>query len=125
MKLDTEPRTAGRFWLGLGRKFIRFPKQLKDFEFKNSGGDVTNAGSHSLDNVQWALGTDDTGPVEVEPHGNQHDSEVTFRYASGVLLKLSNAVTSEDVSAFGAIFVGQLGRLVMHRGRFNTEPIAI
>lgn len=93
--------------------------------YRYSGGDVTNAGSHSLDNVQWALGTDDTGPVEVEPHGNQHDSEVTFRYASGVLLKLSNAVTSEDVSAFGAIFVGQRGRLVMHRGRFNTEPIAI
>ncbi len=90
-----------------------------------SGGWTTNAGSHSLDVVQWALGTEDTGPVEVEPHGNQYNSEVTLRYASGVLLKLTNAVTDKDVSAFGAIFVGQRGRLVMHRGRFNTEPVAI
>jgi hypothetical protein len=61
----------------------------------------------------------------VEPHGNQYNSEVTFRYASGVLLRLTNEVTSKDVSGFGAIFVGERGRLVMHRGRFNTIPIAI
>ena len=32
---------------------------------------------------------------------------------------------NDKVSAFGAIFVGERGRLVMHRGRFNTIPIAI
>ncbi|NLF72034.1 MAG: Gfo/Idh/MocA family oxidoreductase [Candidatus Anammoximicrobium sp.] len=90
-----------------------------------SGGGTTNAGSHSLDVVQWALGTETTGPVEVEPHGKEYNSEVTFRYASGVLLKLTNQITEKDVSAFGAIFVGERGRLVMHRGRFNTNPIAI
>jgi len=90
-----------------------------------SGGSTTNAGSHSLDVVQWALGTEDTGPVEVEPHGNRYNSEVTFRYASGVLLRLTNEVNSKDVSSFGAIFVGERGKLVMHRGRFNTVPIAI
>jgi len=90
-----------------------------------SGGWTANAGSHALDNVQWALGTDATGPVEVEPHGNRFDSEVTFRYASGILLKLTREVTEKDVSAFGAIFVGERGRLVMHRGRFNTVPISI
>ncbi len=90
-----------------------------------SGGSTANSGSHSLDVVQWALGTEDTGPVKVEPHGNQYNSEVTFRYASGVLLRLTNEVNSKDVSGFGAIFVGERGRLVMHRGRFNTIPIAI
>ena len=89
-----------------------------------SGGDTTNAGSHALDNVQWALGTDHTGPVEVEPHGNRFDSEVTFRYKDGLLLKMTNEV-NDKVSSFGAIFVGERGRLVMHRGRFNTIPIAI
>jgi predicted dehydrogenase len=90
-----------------------------------SGGWATNAGSHALDVVQWALGTEDTGPVEVEPHGNQYNSEVTLRYADGVLLELTNEVTDQDVSCFGAIFVGERGKLVMHRGRFNTIPIAI
>ena len=90
-----------------------------------SGGLTTNGGSHAFDLVQWALGTEDTGPVEVAPHGNRYDSEVTFRYASEVLLKMTNEVTSKDVSGFGAIFVGERGRLVMHRGRFNTIPIVI
>ncbi|MFH1269111.1 MAG: Gfo/Idh/MocA family oxidoreductase, partial [Planctomycetota bacterium] len=90
-----------------------------------SGGNTTNSGSHALDVVQWALGTEETGPVEVEPHGDRFDSEVTFRYADGVLLKLTNAVTSDDVSGFGAIFVGERGKLVMHRGRLNTVPIAL
>lgn len=90
-----------------------------------SAGWTANAGSHSLDVVQWALGTETTGPVEVEPHGKEYNSEVTFRYASGILLKLTNEITEKDVSAFGAIFVGERGRLVMHRGRFNTIPIAI
>lgn len=87
-----------------------------------SGGDTTNAGSHALDNVQWALGTDDTGPVKIEPHGNQYNSEVTCYYADGLQLKLSN---EDDAPGFGAIFVGERGRLIMHRGRFNTIPIAI
>jgi len=41
------------------------------------------------------------------------------------MLKRLEEVTSDDVSAFGAIFVGERGKLVMHRGRFNTVPIAI
>jgi len=39
MELDTEPRHSGRFWLGLGKDFLHFPKNLEDFEFK-SGSDV-------------------------------------------------------------------------------------
>ncbi len=90
-----------------------------------SGGWAANAGSHSLDVVQWALGTAETGPVEVEPHGNRYNSEVTLRYADGVELKLTNEIGSKDVSTFGAIFVGEKGKLIMHRGRFNTDPIAL
>jgi len=40
MKLYDEPRSPGRFWLGLGKKFIRFPRNLLDFQFKNDGGNV-------------------------------------------------------------------------------------
>ena len=87
-----------------------------------SGGWMANAGSHALDIVQWALGADDTGPVEVWPEAKGPNSKVTFRYANDVLLKLED---DKDASEFGAIFVGERGKLIEHRGRFNTIPIAI
>lgn len=103
-----------------------------------SGGWMTNAGSHALDMVQWALDTDDTGPVEVWAEGKSFDAKVTYRYANGVLLKLeqscsgpgipawkSNQKSEDEASRFGAIFIGDEGKLIEHRGRFNTKPIAI
>jgi hypothetical protein len=31
MKVEDEPRNPGRFLLGLGKQFIRYPKELKGF----------------------------------------------------------------------------------------------
>ena len=75
-------------------------------------------GAHGLDMVQWALGTDDTGPVEIEPQGNRFDSPITFRYASGILLKLDPKMGMLG----GGHFIGTTGELFMDRGRFNTIP---
>ena len=88
---------------------------------EHSGGLLTNWGAHGLDMVQWALGTDDTGPVEVEPHGSEFNSKLTFRYASGILLKLA---TDSSVLG-GGHFIGSEGEMFMTRGKFNTVPIAI
>lgn len=88
---------------------------------EHSGGLLTNWGAHGLDMVQWALGTDDTGPVEIEPLGNQFNSKVTYRYANGTLLKLA---TDHSVLG-GGHFVGTEGEMFMTRGKFNTVPIAI
>lgn len=61
-----------------------------------SGGQVTNTGAHATDIVQWALGTDGTGPVEFEdqdgiewpPPGHLYTtamkSHFRARYANGV-----------------------------------------
>lgn len=86
-----------------------------------SGGLMTNWGAHGLDMVQWALGTDDTGPVEITPHGNEFNSQVSFRYASGVVVKLQ----TDDRVLGGGHFVGEKGELVMTRGKFNTVPVSI
>ena len=62
-----------------------------------SGGQTTNFGCHCNGLVQWALGTDDTGPVEFEDHGSEWPepgdlfttpTKVDFiaRYADGVEL---------------------------------------
>ena len=61
-----------------------------------AGGEPTNTGAHSFDIVQWALGTEHTGPVEIEDLGGEFPrdglydavSKVHFRarYANGVEL---------------------------------------
>lgn len=40
MELTNEPRAPGRFWLGLGKEFVLYPKNLLDFEFKDSDGNA-------------------------------------------------------------------------------------
>ncbi len=86
-----------------------------------SGGLMTNWGAHGLDMVQWALGTDETGPVEITPHGSEFNSQVSFRYADGVVVKLQ----TDGRVLGGGHFIGEKGELVMTRGKFNTVPISI
>jgi len=62
-----------------------------DWSDYDGGGQVwgvTGWGTHSLDQVQCALGTDDTGPVEIWPEEQGPRCRITMRYANGTLLKL-------------------------------------
>ena len=100
-----------------------------------SGGEMTGWGAHGLDQVQWALGTDDTGPVEVWTEGDKFQCPVYtksesaargdeicskptvfFRYANGVVLKLDNGPGG------GAIFMGDKGKITIDRNRLSSEP---
>ena len=46
---------------------------------------------HAFDQIQRALGTDDTGPVEIWPEEAGPDARVSLRYASGTLLQVGYA----------------------------------
>jgi predicted dehydrogenase len=100
-----------------------------------SGGEVTGWGSHGLDQIQWALGTDETGPVEIWTEGGKfapptytHPEsrargeklcsvpKVCYRYANGVVVRLENGPPG------GAIFRGELGTMTIDRGRYVVEP---
>jgi predicted dehydrogenase len=100
-----------------------------------SGGEMTGWGAHGLDQVQCALGTDATGPVEVWTEGERFSAptftepgprekgeaitskpKVLFRYASGVVLRLENGPGG------GAIFIGEKGKMTVDRGKFSTDP---
>ena len=87
-----------------------------------SGGLMTNWGAHGLDMVQWALGTDDTGPMEFDVPGVGENQPVTFRYANGIVVKM-HPDAKELIG--GGHFIGETGELFMNRGKFNTLPIAI
>ena len=83
-----------------------------------SGGEMTNWGAHGLDQVQWALGADDAGPVELWPESEGPNGTVYLRYSSGVLVKLELAQGPMG----GAIFIGDKGKIEIDRNRFTATP---
>ena len=54
------------------------------FGLDYSGGQTTNLGAHAIDIVQWANGTDNTGPVEVEDLGGEFPEDGLFTTATKV-----------------------------------------
>jgi hypothetical protein len=75
------------------------------FNYDYAGGQVTNFGAHSIDIAQWGLGTDDTGPVQIEhvyadylPKGSLFTAatHTCFRakYANGTVLECFTAEPS-------------------------------
>jgi len=100
-----------------------------------SGGEMTGWGAHGFDQVQWALGMDDTGPVEVWTEGPKYvpptydepeskargdkfsaETKVFFRYANGVVMEPGNP------NMGGATFFGDKGKVIINRGVFESDP---
>jgi predicted dehydrogenase len=103
-----------------------------------SGGEMTGWGSHGFDQVQWALGTDTTGPVELWTEGpglelptyteaeakGRGDKicsapKVFMRYANGVEMELGNG------PAGGAIFIGEKGTITIDRAKVESDPMEL
>jgi hypothetical protein len=91
----------------------------RDYDGGGQSWGVTGWGTHALDQVQCALGTDDTGPTEIWPEESGPNAKVTMRYASGALLKLQGA--KRQMEDLGAIFIGDKGRMEIMRGRVSTD----
>ena len=86
------------------------------------GGEMTNWGAHGVDQIQWALGKDDTSPVEFEPVSEGHNGKVTARYADGTEVRFE---IEEGGPWGGAIFIGEKGKLEINRNKFMSNPIGI
>jgi hypothetical protein len=91
-----------------------------DYDIGGVSWGLTGWGTHSLDQVQCALGTDDTGPVEIWPEEPGPNCKVTARYASGTLLKLEGK--KRGMEDLGAIFVGEKGKIEIKRGHYMSNP---
>ena len=91
-----------------------------DYDGGGQGWGVTGWGTHSLDQVQCALGTDDTGPVEIWPEEAGPKCRITMRYANGILLKLEGK--NRGMEDLGAIFVGDKGQIEIKRGDYTADP---
>ena len=93
-----------------------------------SGGGMTDWGAHHFDLAQWALGMDDTGPVEIIPPDGKAHKWLTYKYANGVVMY--HVLGGGDVSALklgrGVTVVGTEGRISFwYGGLEKTDPPSI
>lgn len=101
----------------------------------HSGGEVTGWGAHGFDMIQYAMGMDNSGPVEIWTEGKKFEAPtyekpenkargdamtmqplVYFKYANGVVVEPGKAPN------FGGVFHGEKGWLRIDRGRLDSDP---
>lgn len=102
------------------------------------GGNLTNNTVHAFDVVQWGLGRDTSGPVEITPPETGEVPCLTYRYADGTLLQVDWRLEpgkhsipkgwdpATRIENFGAVFVGEDGWIhVGRQGYLRAFPAEI
>lgn len=93
-----------------------FPRWRQYWDY--SGGGMTDWGAHHYDIAQWALGMDESGPVEIHPPDGKDFKTLTYRYANGILMFHGGGEKGVDIR-------GETGRIVVDRGFLRTEPASL
>ncbi|CAA6689966.1 MULTISPECIES: Gfo/Idh/MocA family protein [unclassified Lentimonas] len=75
-------------------------------------------GAHHFDIVQWALGRDDTGPVEFIPMGYNGAKHHHYRYADGIMVWRDKTPNHGHMIRF----IGTEGEVRVSRGKIETLP---
>ena len=98
------------------------------FFWDYSGGQMTNFGAHHIDIAHWGMGTDDSGPLEIEGQATFHPQKwhevsetcrVTYKYPNDVTMIVGQK--QKDIPD-GATFVGSKGKIYVTRGKIVSEP---
>jgi predicted dehydrogenase len=118
-------------WLGAA-PWVPYMKDRCKYNFRfqldYAAGKISDWGAHHLDIAQWAMGTDRSGPVEIEgtgefPTGGLFDTaihfDVTFTYANGLKLR---ARDEDRDFPLGIRFDGEDGWVFVTRGKIETDP---
>jgi predicted dehydrogenase len=148
---EPPPELDYDFWLGPApwRPYNKYRVHyLFRFFWDYSGGQMTNWGAHHLDIAQWALGMDESGPVEIQGEGVFNAAKlfetperfsITYKYANGVVVECRSPRSEATVllpdkvaqaneilegkNAFtGCIFEGEKGLLYVNRGVVRVWP---
>lgn len=85
-----------------------------------AGGEMTNWGAHGVDQIQWALGMDATGPTELRPLSPGSNGQVAMRYANGV--EVNYVIEPGRGPMGGAVFICEKGKLEINRNKFSSNP---
>jgi predicted dehydrogenase len=90
--------------------------QWRDF----AGGEMTNWGAHGIDQIQWAIGADGTGPTELRPLSEGPNGKVSMTYATGV--QVNYVIDPGKGPMGGAVFICEKGKLEINRNKFTSNP---
>jgi predicted dehydrogenase len=120
-------------WRPFNNRFHHYqkPRHVVPWHFCRDfgGGNLTSNAVHAFDVVQWGLGMDESGPVQITPPETGQVPSLTYKYANGVLLQVEYKLDPEKhfvpegwdantpIQAFGAVFVGEKGWI--HVGRMG------
>jgi len=85
-----------------------------------AGGEMTNWGAHGIDQIQWALGMDSTGPVSMRPLTPGSNGQVAMKYANGV--EVNFVIEAGKGPMGGAVFICENGKLEINRNKFSSNP---
>ncbi len=75
-------------------------------------------GAHHFDIIQWALGRDETGPVEFIPKGFEGAEHHHYRYADGITVWRDRMPDNGHMIRF----IGTKGEVLVSRGKIDTLP---
>jgi predicted dehydrogenase len=130
-----EPGLAWDRWLGPAAKrpynsvlsprgvHKHFPAWRNYREY--SGGMMTDWGAHHFDIAQWALGMDDSGPIEIIPPDDPKAQKgLKYIYANGVVV-LHTDKDESSKAVKGLTFAGSDGKVMVDRGYLASEPADI
>lgn len=132
-KGDTMPIPKGfdyDMWLGPAPK-EPYHRDRTHYTFRfvqdYSGGQTTNLGVHALDIVQWALGTDRSGPVEFEDLGAEFPKDGLFDTVTKINFRARYENGTELICKTGsdrviAKFEGTEGTIEAKYASFKTTP---
>ena len=82
---------------------------------------LTGFGTHSYDQMLWAIGRDTESPVQVSPHKpGDPNCGVTMRMVDGLEIETMN--DTRKGPAFGGIITCSDGKMEINRGRLATNP---
>ena len=143
---DPPPNLNWDVWLGQCPKVPYTPQRCHGafrWWLEYSGGKLTDWGAHHLDIAQWALGYENSGPLEIEGSGQfpmipedcdpvaffagkqkipngfntATQFEVTLKYASGSSMVVKHGPGN------GIMIEGEKGRIYVNRARLSGAPV--
>lgn len=83
------------------------------------GGMVCDWGTHMFDIAQWAMGMDDSGPIEFIPADGRELQSLTMKYANGTIMTHERF---RKADGNGVRFIGTDGVIDISRSFLDTIP---